>query len=87
MPRDFERPRPRDETGPGGDDLPPSGAEARAQRRATRLPLVWLTLGLVAAGLFWAWMAAGPPFHRPGNAPSASTAARLAPVPLGPAPD
>jgi uncharacterized RDD family membrane protein YckC len=44
--------RPPNETGAGGDDVPPSGEEARAQRRATSLPAVWLVLGLLLAAAF-----------------------------------
>jgi uncharacterized RDD family membrane protein YckC len=80
MASDPDRLPPRGDTGPGGNDLPPSGEEARAQRRATSLPLVWLILGLVVAGLFTAWIAAGPPFHRPTSQPSAANAARLTPA-------
>ena len=46
MPLDRNQP-PRDETGPGGNDMPPSGEEARAQKTATSMPLIWLLLGLV----------------------------------------
>jgi uncharacterized RDD family membrane protein YckC len=81
MARHSDRPPPRKETGPGGDDVPPSGEEARDPRRATSLPLVWLIIGVVLIGVFAVWMGARPPFHRPGPAPSAADAARLAPSP------
>ncbi len=81
MPSESDRLRPRNETGPGGNDLPPRGEEARDQRRETSLPLVWLILGLVLVGAFALWIASAPAFNRHMNAPSASTAARLAPDP------
>ncbi len=84
MPSDSERRPPPNEAAPGGDDVPPSGEEARAQRRATSLPLVWLSLGLLVIGLFAAWMAAVPPFERGAGKPSPATAAHLAPGPPAP---
>lgn len=41
----------------GGDDLPPLGEEARAQRRATSMPLVWAFLALIVAAAFIAALA------------------------------
>ena len=35
-----------------GDDLPPLGAEARSQRKATSMPLIWLVAGLVVIAAF-----------------------------------
>ncbi len=37
------------------DDTPPTGDEARAQRRQTVMPLIWLALGIVAALAFVAF--------------------------------
>lgn len=34
------------------DDMPPSGGEARAQRKSTSMPLVWLAVGLVLVAAF-----------------------------------
>lgn len=70
MPTDEERPRPRDAKGPGGNDLPPSGEEARAQRKETTMPLVWLTLALVVVAVFVILLATRSP-HQPSlKAPS-----------------
>ena len=41
------------------DDLPPSGGEARAQRKATSMPLVWLMVGLVLVAAFVAVVRTG----------------------------
>jgi hypothetical protein len=34
------------------EDVPPTGEEARAQRRATSMPIVWLGLGLALMASF-----------------------------------
>ncbi len=58
------------------DDLPPIGAEARAQRRATSAPLLWFLLGLIlivtfvvmigrGSSLIHAKAAGPPPLHAP----------------------
>ncbi len=63
------------------DDLPPSGAEARSQRKATSMPLIWLLVGLALivafvvaigqdGGLFHA-KAGGPVPVRAASAPGA----------------
>jgi hypothetical protein len=44
----------------GDEDMPPTGEDAREQRRATSMPIVWLGLCLVVAAAFTA--AAGPRF-------------------------
>lgn len=41
------------------DDTPPLGEEARAQRRATSMPWVWMMVGLVVVIAFVAALAAG----------------------------
>jgi len=38
----------------GGEDVPPDGEEAREQRRATSMPVVWLGLGLAVIVAFTA---------------------------------
>ena len=43
--------------------MPPSGEEARAQRRATSMPVVWLILGLVVVLVFTFMMALEPSFR------------------------
>ncbi len=35
-----------------GDDMAPDGEEARAQRRATSMPIVWLGVGLLVVLAF-----------------------------------
>ncbi len=64
MPTRTDRPRPRNETGPGGDDLPPRGEEARAQRKATRLPWIWLLGGILLVAIFCALLARPSSFNR-----------------------
>ncbi len=63
VPTEEDRPRPRDERGPGGNDMPPSGEEARAQRKATGRPLLWLVLGLVLVALFVLFLATRSPWQ------------------------
>ncbi len=54
-----------------GDDLPPSGAEARAQRRSPSLPLVWLAVGLVLiVGFILAITQGGSLFHAQASGPA-----------------
>jgi hypothetical protein len=54
-----------------GDDLPPSGAEARAQRRSTSTPLIWLVVGLVLiVGFVLAITQGGSLFHAPASEPA-----------------
>lgn len=48
------------------DDLPPSGAEAQAQRKATSMPLVWLVVGLLLIAAFVVVIGTGRGwFHAP----------------------
>jgi hypothetical protein len=70
MPSGHDRRPPRDL-----EDLPPTGEEARAQRRETLMPLVWIAIGLVAIITFIAIMQA---YHGKGDSP-----ARFAPNPVG----
>ncbi len=72
---DEERPRPSDERGPGGNDVPPSGEEARAQSKETTMPLIWLVLGALVIALFVVLLAVRSPHHVP-----------LKENPLGPVP-
>ena len=54
-----------------GDDLPPSGREARAQRKATSMPLIWFIVGLALIGLFVVVISrSGGLFHTPAAGPS-----------------
>jgi hypothetical protein len=51
-----------------GDDLPPSGEEAQAQRKASVKPLIWLLLGVVLVAAFVALLRMPTPFEqRPGG--------------------
>ncbi len=53
------------------DDLPPGGGEARAQRKATSMPLVWLVVGGVLVAAFTAVIAhGGGLFHLPVAGPA-----------------
>ncbi len=53
------------------DDLPPLGGEARAQRRSTSMPLVWLLVGLVLVAAFVAVIVQGGGlFHAQANGPA-----------------
>jgi hypothetical protein len=53
------------------DDLPPTGGEARAQRKATSMPLVWLVVGVVLVAGFVAVIArSGGGFHIPSLGPA-----------------
>ncbi len=45
---DYEDRIPRDDI----DDLPPTGDEARAQRRETIMPLLWIGIGALAIIIF-----------------------------------
>jgi len=38
---------------------PARGAEANAQRRQTRMPWIWLAVGLVVVAIFTSWMMIG----------------------------
>jgi hypothetical protein len=70
---------PRDERGPGGDDMPPSGEEARAQRKATSMPWVWLILAIGLAALFAILLEARSPRQAPpmpGGIPPAPLSSR-----------
>jgi hypothetical protein len=60
--------RPRDESGPDGNDMPPSGEEARAQRKATTMPLIWLLLGVGLVALFVILLAIRSPHQLAPNA-------------------
>jgi hypothetical protein len=77
-----DRPRPRDEKGPGGNDLPPSGEEARAQRMQTIMPLVWLALGIVVIAVFVLLLATRSPRQAYLKGPSAEPV----PAPAAPPP-
>jgi hypothetical protein len=57
--------------------MPPSGEEARAQRKATSMPIVWLLLGLVAILVFTVMMADKASFLSSLKSPTAATASRL----------
>ena len=41
----------------GGEDMPPTGEEARSQRRSTSMPIVWLGLALALMAAFAAVLA------------------------------
>jgi hypothetical protein len=63
-----------------GDDVPPSGEEASAQRKQTVMPLVWLVLGAALAALFVILLATLSPLQpspdaRPTKPSPASTTA------------
>ena len=49
--------------------MPPSGEEARAQRKATIKPFVWLVLGLAVAAAFVALLHVRTPFQQPAKVP------------------
>jgi hypothetical protein len=73
-------PQQRNAADAGGDDMPPSGDEARAQRKATSMPFVWLLLGFLVILLFTLMMTVRPSFHSSLTGPTAATAsARSAP--------
>ncbi len=62
-----------------GEDLPPTGAEARAQRRATSAPALWLVLGLILIAVFVMVIARGNGlFHAKASGP-APTHSAIAP--------
>jgi hypothetical protein len=67
-------PRERNAVDAGGDDMPPSGEEARAQRLATSMPLVWLALGLIVVLLFALLMTVGPSSRRSSKGQTAASA-------------
>ena len=53
------------------DDLPPTGGEARAERKATSMPLVWLVVGFVVVAAFVAVITqGGGGFHLPTLGPA-----------------
>jgi hypothetical protein len=54
MPRNGAQTRRDRSRHSGGDDMAPDGEEARAQRRATSMPIVWLGLGLLVVLAFTA---------------------------------
>jgi hypothetical protein len=62
-----DRPRPSDERGAGGDDMPPSGEEARAEWKETRMPVVWLVLGVAVVALFVILLALRSPYQASPN--------------------
>jgi hypothetical protein len=71
-----------------GDDLPPTGAEARAQRRRPFMPLLWMVLGLLTILIFAAllgWRFGYGPSPAPANAPG-GRAPLSSPAAPGPAP-
>ena len=58
------------------DDLPPVGAEAQAQRKATSMPLVWLVVGTALVTGFVAVLThGGAGFHLPSAGPAPVKAA------------
>jgi hypothetical protein len=57
--------------------MPPSGEEARAQRKATSTPFVWLLLGLLVILLFTLMMAARPSFRSSLKSQTAPTGSAL----------
>ena len=70
-------PRHRNATDAGGDDMPPSGDEARAQRKATSMPFVWLSLAFLVILLFTLMMAARPSFRSSLKGQTAPTGSAL----------
>src|SRR5438132_3553 len=71
MPQRSGQRRPLSSGKGDGDDLPPSGEEAQAQRKAAVKPLIWLLLGIVLVALFVALLHVGTPLqpHATGQAP------------------
>jgi hypothetical protein len=61
--------------------MPPSGEEARAQRKAISMPLVWLVLGLFVILLFALPMSVKPSFRSSMKGSTAATASALSPPP------
>jgi len=63
----------------GGNDVPPTGGEAREQRKETTMPLVWLGLGVVIMAAFAAilWIHFGVP--HPASSPAAAPPSAVAP--------
>ena len=62
-----------------GDDLPPSGAEARSQRKATSMPLIWLLVGMIVMSIFVFMIAQGGGlFHAQASGPAPIRAATSA---------
>lgn len=71
-----------------GDDVPPTGEEARAQRRGRFMPLIWAVLGLLTILIFAAllgWRFGYGPSPAPANAPG-GRAPIGSPATPGPAP-
>ena len=81
MPVDTDKPPLPKGANANGDDLPPRGEEARAQRRETVMPLVWLGLGLLVVIVFVAVLAMRSDY-RP--FPQAAPPAMQAPSTLAP---
>jgi hypothetical protein len=52
MPADIDPAAAEGTSTPPPDDTPPSGAEARAERQATTLPLIWMGIGAIAVAAF-----------------------------------
>ena len=75
------RPRHRNALGPGGNDVPPSCEEARAQRRATSMPFFWLVLAIVAILVFTVMMATMPAVRSSLKGQIAATATAISPPP------
>jgi hypothetical protein len=75
-----EKPRHGD-----GDDLPPTGDEAREQRKETSMPIVWLGLGLAIMVVFAIilWMRFGVP-HLAANAAAPPQSATNPPAKVSP---
>jgi hypothetical protein len=64
-----------------GDDLPPSGAEARSQREATSMPLIWLAVGLALIVAFIVVIAQGGGlFHAQAGGPAPVRGAPASPA-------
>jgi hypothetical protein len=61
--------------------MPPSGEEARAQRKATSMPLVWLAVGIVVILVFAILMTVKPSFRSSLKGPAAATAPALSTPP------
>jgi uncharacterized RDD family membrane protein YckC len=62
--------------------MPPSGEEARAQRKETAMPLLWLVLGLIVVIVFILLLTARSPKQPFLNGPSSEPV----PAPVSPPP-
>ena len=84
MARGSGRQRPLASGDGDGDDLPPSGEEAQAQRKATVKPLIWLLLGVVLVAAFVAVLRVRTPFDQRWRGPTSVPAPALAAPPHKP---